>query len=49
MSEAQYLNIALELGLSRREALAMEMRTVFEMVEMRNEAAKEARERARRM
>lgn len=48
MSEAQYLNIALEMGLSRQEAMAMEMATVFEMVELKNEAAKEARERARR-
>lgn len=48
MTEAVYLYIATNLGLSRFDAMQMEISTVLEMADVRAEAMKEAKERSGR-
>lgn len=39
---ARYLNLAMQLGLSRKDALLMEIKTVYEMHDMRSVKKEEA-------
>lgn len=48
MTEAQYLYIATNLGLSRFDAMQMEISTVLEMADVKAEAMGEAKERTGR-
>lgn len=43
MSVAQYLCVATALGLSRRDAMLMEIATVYEMAAIRAESMKKQR------
>ncbi len=47
MTRAQYLSLALNLGMSVREAMLEKIRTVYEICDIRAAVAKEARARAR--
>lgn len=48
MTRAQYLSLALNIGMNVREAMLERIRTVYEICDIRAAAAKEARARARR-
>lgn len=48
MTEATYLYIATNLGLSRADAMQMEISTVLEMADIKAQAMKEAKEKSGR-
>lgn len=47
MTLAQYLNLTLQLGMNRRDALLSEIAVVNEICRLRSEQGKEARKRGR--